>query len=315
MTLDLDVKFRSALADRYSIESELGRGAMAAVYLAKDLRHQRRVAIKVLRPDSGVPMSDVRFVREIKYLAQLNHPNILPLHDSGLVAGHLFYVMPHVRGETLRERLARDHRLAVGDALDIARQVGEALDYAHRHGVVHRDIKPENILLSDRVMVADFGIARAIGVAAGEALTTLRSVGPGTPAYMSPEQLVPGQELDGRSDLYSLGVVLYECLAGELPFLGEDGKLNNALKMSGPPPSIRAKRRDVPPAVDAAVARVLASVPRQRFTSALEFVNALHDAETVPRAPERKAIPWPWVAGVAAVAALIAVLVTMLLRG
>src|SRR5687768_11072870 len=205
----LDEGFASALAGRYEIQGEIGRGAMAAVYAARDLRHQRRVAIKVLRNDSTLPMSDVRFVREIRFLSQLQHPNILPLYDSGMAAGYLYYVMPHVRGETLGARLARQPRLTPRDIARIFGDVGEALDHAHRHGVVHRDIKPDNILLVEgRAVVADFGIARAIGAAGVGQVTTVGSVAPGTPSYMSPEQLLGSQDVDGRSDVYSLGIVL-----------------------------------------------------------------------------------------------------------
>ena len=276
---DLDKSFTSALAGRYEIQGEIGRGAMAVVYAARDLRHQRRVAIKVLQNDSTLPMSDVRFVREIRFLSQLQHPNILPLYDSGMAAGCLYYVMPHVRGETLGARLARRPSLTTRDVARIFGDVGEALDHAHRHGVVHRDIKPDNILLVEgRAIVADFGIARAIGAAGVGQVTTVGSVAPGTPAYMSPEQLLGSQDVDGRSDVYGLGIVLYEALSGELPFLGGDGRCDNSRKMSAPAPLVTEKRPDLPPAFDAVIARALACEPRDRFGSAQEFVEALKAA-------------------------------------
>jgi serine/threonine-protein kinase len=277
--VELPKAFRAALADRYVIEGEIGHGSIATIFLAHDLRHSRHVALKVLRPDADVALSDVRFVREIKFLAQLQHPNIIPLHDSGHVGGLLYYVMPHIRGESLRERLDREKTIPLRDALRIVGQVAEALDYAHRHGVIHRDIKPENIILSGgHALVADFGIARSIGLASGQQLTTIRSIGPGTPAYMSPEQLIPGQELDGRTDIYALATVLYEVLTGELPFRHEDGRVDNVRKLSASPPSVRARRSEVPDAVDRAIARGLAAAPNERFSSATEFAHALSAA-------------------------------------
>ena len=283
--MELPKAFKAALADRYVIEGEIGHGSLATIFLAHDLRHSRHVALKVLRPDADVALSDVRFVREIKFLAQLQHPNIVPLHDSGHVAGLLYYVMPHIRGESLRERLVREKTLPVRDAVRIACQVAEALDYAHRHGVIHRDIKPENIILSGgHALVADFGIARSIGLASGQQLTTIRSIGPGTPAYMSPEQLIPGQELDGRTDIYALATVLYEVLTGELPFRHDDGRVDNVRKLSATPPSIRAKRPEVSDALDRAIARGLAPAPVDRFSSAVEFAHALSAAADAPPA-------------------------------
>ena len=286
--MELPKAFRAALADRYVIEQEIGHGSLATIFLAHDLRHSRHVALKVLRPDADVALSDVRFVREIKFLAQLQHPNIIPLHDSGHVGGLLYYVMPHIRGESLRERLDREKTLPVRDALRIAGQVAEALDYAHRHGVIHRDIKPENIILAGgHALVADFGIARSIGLASGQQLTTIRSIGPGTPAYMSPEQLIPGQELDGRSDIYALATVLYEMITGELPFRHEDGRVDNVRKLSGSPPSVRAKRIDVSDALDRAIARGLAASPTDRFSSATEFAQAMSAAGDFPTEASR----------------------------
>jgi serine/threonine protein kinase len=234
----------------------------------------------VLRPDASVALSDVRFVREIKVLAHLQHPGILSLYDSGHAAGLLFYVMPYVPGETLRARLTRDGRLSVRDAIHIACQLGSAVDYAHRHGVIHRDIKPENVLLSDtHALLMDFGIARAIGLAGGEQLTAPLSVGPGTPSYMSPEQFIPGHELDGRSDIYSLATMVYEMLSGELPFRAEAGRASIMRKLSDPAPRLRTVRPDVPAGIDAALARALATAPSDRYGSAVEFANALEAGE------------------------------------
>jgi serine/threonine-protein kinase len=281
--MDLPTKFRAAIADRYEIECPIAEGSMGAIFLANDLRHRRRVAVKVLRPDAITPLSDVRFVREIRFLAHLQHPNILALYDSGHSEGFLYYVMPYVQGETLRARMSRETRLPPREAVRIACQVGSALDYAHRHGVIHRDIKPENILLSaSHVMLMDFGIARAIGLAAGEQLTAPLSVGPGTPAYMSPEQLIPGQELDGRSDIYSLATVIFEMLTGELPFTAEGGRAFDTRKLTAPAPRVRSLNKEVPAAIDVAVARALSPLPGDRFGSASEFANALEATIVTP---------------------------------
>ncbi|HEU5261101.1 MAG TPA: serine/threonine-protein kinase, partial [Gemmatimonadales bacterium] len=211
---------RAALAGRYTIERTLGRGGMATVYLARDLRHQRAVAVKVLRPDLFDSSGRERFLREIEIAAGLQHPNILPLHDSGAADGLLYYVMPYVEGESLRDRLDRENQLPVDEALRIAREVAEALGYAHGHGIVHRDIKPANVLLSaGHALVMDFGIAHAISEAGGPQLTE-RGIAVGTPAYMSPEQASGREAVDARSDLYALGCVVYEMLAGEPPFTG-----------------------------------------------------------------------------------------------
>ncbi|MEE8362404.1 MAG: serine/threonine-protein kinase, partial [Gemmatimonadales bacterium] len=217
---DIADRIRSALEGRYTIKTELGRGGMATVYLAEDVKHHREVAVKVLHPELGEILGKERFLREIEIAAGLSHPHILPLYDSGEADGFLFFVMPLADDESLRERLDREKQLPIDDALRIAREVADALSYAHSHGVVHRDIKPENILLSSgHAVVADFGIARAVSAAGGDRLTET-GIALGTPSYMSPEQAAGEQDLDGRSDLYALGCVLYEMLGGQAPFTG-----------------------------------------------------------------------------------------------
>ena len=211
---------KAALADRYTIERELGSGGMATVYLAEDIKHRRQIAIKVLRPELAASLGVERFVREIEIAANLTHPHILPLFDSGEADGFLYYVMPFIEGESLRDRLAREQKLSVPDAVRIADQVASALSHAHERGLVHRDIKPENILLAgDQAIVADFGIARAVEAAGGERLTGT-GMAIGTPAYMSPEQAVGDKNIDGRSDVYALGCVVYEMVSGRTPFEG-----------------------------------------------------------------------------------------------
>src|SRR5512141_1609877 len=213
-------RLTAALADRYRVERELGAGGMATVYLAEDLRHGRKVAVKVLRPELAAVIGADRFLAEIRTTANLQHPHILPLHDSGQADSFLFYVMPFVEGESLRDRLVRETQLPIGDAVRIATEVASALDYAHRHGVIHRDIKPENILLHDgRALVADFGIALAASKAGGTRMTET-GMSLGTPTYMSPEQAMGEREITGRSDVYALGAVLYEMLSGDPPFTG-----------------------------------------------------------------------------------------------
>ena len=213
-------RLKAALTDRYEIQEEIGAGGMATVYLAHDVKHDRKVALKVLRPELAAVIGAERFLQEIKVTANLQHPHILPLHDSGEADSFLYYVMPLVEGESLRERLHREKQLPVGDALEITKAVASALDYAHRHGVIHRDIKPENVLLHDgQALIADFGIALAVSQAGGTRLTET-GLSVGTPHYMSPEQAMGDRELDARSDVYSLGAMLYEMLVGEPPFTG-----------------------------------------------------------------------------------------------
>lgn len=267
-------RLAAALADRYRIEREIGSGGMATVYLAEDLKHDRHVALKVLSADLAAVLGPERFLREIHVAARLTHPHILPLLDSGEADGTLFYVMPYVEGATLRERLKREKQLSVEDALRIARQVADALDYAHRHGVVHRDIKPENILLEENhAVMADFGIARAIGVAGGERLTAT-GVAVGTAEYMSPEQASGERDLDGRSDVYALGCVLYEMLAGRPPFTGATIASLVAQHLTAAPPDITTIRPAVPSEVVAALTRSLAKTPADRSTP-VAFAEAI----------------------------------------
>jgi serine/threonine protein kinase/Tfp pilus assembly protein PilF len=275
----------AALAGRYALGRELGHGGMATVYQAEDLRHHRQVAVKVLRPELGALLGPDRFAREIRIAAALNHPHILPLHDSGEVDGHLFYVMPCVRGGSLRERLRRDPRLPVDEAIAIVRQVAAALDHAHAHGLVHRDIKPENILLHEgEAVVTDFGIALAAGSAPGERLTATGLM-VGTPEYMSPEQAAGERTLDARSDVYSLACVLYELLAGEPPHTGASAKSVIARRFTEPPPRVRRVRPEVPTAVDEAIARALAVDPGDRLAGAAAFADALLAREAPARPP------------------------------
>ncbi len=291
-------RLQAALADRYTIERELGRGGMATVYLAHDLKHRRRVALKVLRPELTQALGPDRFLREIEIAAQFVHPHILPVFDSGEADGFLYYVMPYVAGESLRSRLTREVQLPVDDAVEIASEVAKALAYAHSKGIVHRDIKPENILLEEgHAIVADFGIARAISAAA--TVTDNRTTGPnvalGTPLYMSPEQAAGHTRLDGRADIYSLGCVVYEMLAGQPPFGGLTAQSVAAQHAQDSPPPLRATRPEVPPDVEQAVIKALHKLPADRFASATEFAAALPryrtpsgPTETTATVPRRK---------------------------
>jgi serine/threonine protein kinase len=266
-----------ALTDRYLPERALGHGATASVYLAYDKKHDRQVAIKALRLHLDDPSAGARFIREIKYLAQLQHPHILPLFDSGDALGIPYYVTSYVEGETLRRRmqLAPNSRLTLGETTRIAREVADALDYAHARNILHRDIKPENILLLDEhALVADFGIARAIQLA-GETALTDTGVAIGTPAYMSPEQLAADRALDARSDVYSLGCIVYEMLAGIPPFMGVRGVVDNARKFTSVPELISATRDDMTVQIEKATRAALACDPAHRFASAGAFAAAL----------------------------------------
>src|SRR6267143_433279 len=282
-------RLRAALADRYAIDRELGRGGMATVYLAEDLRHHRQVAVKVLRPELAAALGGSRFLREIEIAARLTHPHILPLHDSGEAGGFLYYVMPFVEGESLRDRLKREPQLHVEEAVRIAREVATALSHAHSQDVVHRDIKPENILLSGgEAVVADFGIARAI-VAAGAETLTDTGLAVGTPGYMSPEQATGAMQLDGRSDVYSLGCVLYEMLAGHPPFLGTTAQEVLARHSLDAVPPLRTIRPELPEAVEHAVRKALAKSPADRFATATAFIGALTRAGASPSVRKRAA--------------------------
>ena len=264
------------LSDRYQIERELGQGGMATVYLAKDLRHDRRVAVKVLKPELAAVIGAERFLQEIKLTANLQHAHILPLHDSGAVDGVLYYVMPYVEGETLRAKLTREKQLEIGEAVEFAKQVASALDYAHRRSIIHRDIKPENVLIHDRqALVADFGIALAVSIAGGNTRMTETGMSLGTPQYMSPEQAMGDRELDARSDIYSLGAMLYEMLAGDPPYTGSTAQAIVAKVITEKAPVVTTHRDTVPPNVAAAVHKALAKLPADRFHSAADFAEAL----------------------------------------
>jgi tRNA A-37 threonylcarbamoyl transferase component Bud32 len=273
-------RLHQALADRYRIEREIGQGGMATVYLASDIRHDRQVAVKVLRPDLSASIGSERFLQEIRIAARLGHPHILPLHDSGDAEGLLYYVMPYISGESLRQRLAREGELPVGDTLRILRDVADALAYAHQHGVVHRDIKPENILLSGRhALVADFGVAKAVSEATGRSNLTTAGVALGTPAYMAPEQAVADPHVDHRADIYALGVVGYEMCAGEPPFTGHSPQQVLAAHMTTAPQHVSARRTALPPTLADTLMRCLEKRPADRWQSAGELLAQL---EAVP---------------------------------
>jgi eukaryotic-like serine/threonine-protein kinase len=322
--LDVLERLHATLSDRYAIDREIGHGGMARVVLAVDRKHGRRVAIKVMRPEVAETLGPERFLREIEIAARLTHPHILPLHDSGEIEGLLYYVMPFVEGESLRDRLAREHQLPVDDALRITCGVASALAYAHGHGVVHRDIKPENILLSaGHAVVSDFGIARAVSAAAADNRLTETGFTLGTAAYMSPEQATGERDVDGRSDIYSLGCVLYEMIAGEPPFTGPSAQAMIARRLIGPAPSLIGVRDEIPERLEWAVHKALARVPADRFATAEHFAAAIseptmssaagrisHSATAEPRqiagpAPGRsRSRRWRVIAAVSAVAAV-----------
>ena len=281
-------RLSAALAGHYTIEREIGAGGMATVYLARDVRHDREVALKVLRPELAAVLGAQRFLAEIKITARLDHPHILTLIDSGESDGLLWYVLPFIRGESLRDRLARETQLSLDESVTITRQVAAALDYAHRQGVVHRDIKPENILLHEgEAVLADFGIALAVREAGGNRLTET-GLSLGTPQYMSPEQATGDRQLDARSDVYSLGAVLYEMLAGEPPVTGPTVQSVIAKLMTERPIPLRRVRDTVPEEMDAAVLKALARTPADRFASAGEFAAALSAARTAPPPRDRQ---------------------------
>jgi tRNA A-37 threonylcarbamoyl transferase component Bud32 len=320
----MNSRMAAALADRYRIERELGQGGMATVYLAEDLKHNRKVAIKVLKPELAAVLGAERFVQEIKTTAALSHPHILPLFDSGEADGFLYYVMPYIEGETLREKLNRETQLSIDEAVKITTEVADALDYAHRHGVIHRDIKPENILLHDgRPMVMDFGIALAVSAAAGGRMTET-GLSLGTPHYMSPEQATADKSITARSDVYSLATVLYEMLAGNPPHVGSSAQQIIMKIIAEDVKPVTELRKSVPANVAAATAKALEKLPADRFETAKAFGDALADpryrhgerggaagAATAPRPRTRD----PVFLSVCAIAALAVVgLVWMLLH-
>ncbi len=309
-------RLTNAIADRYKIESHLGQGGMATVYLAHDLKHDRKVALKVLRPELAAVIGAERFLQEIKVTANLQHPHILPLHDSGEADSFLYYVMPYIEGESLRDKIDKEKQLGIDDAVDVARSVASALDYAHRQGVIHRDIKPENILIHDgQALVADFGIALAISEASGNRLTET-GLSIGTPHYMSPEQAMGDRELDARSDVYSLGAMTYEMLTGDPPYQGSTAQAIVAKVITEKAPPVTATRDTTPPHVAAAVHKALSKLPADRFPSAAEFADALTRPGAIPltvaaeageAAPAGRTIPVaPAIAGVALIAAIAA---------
>ena len=284
---DLTDRLSAAVADRYRIERELGSGGMATVFLAQDLKHDRKVALKVLKPELAAVLGAERFVVEIKTTAALQHPQILPLFDSGTADGFLYYVMPFVDGETLRTKLDREKLLSVEEAVKIATEVASALDYAHRHGVVHRDIKPENILLHEgRPVVADFGIALAVSAAAGGRMTE-PGLSLGTPHYMSPEQATAVKQITARSDIYSLASVLYEMLAGEPPHSGEWAQQVIMKIVTEEAQPLTRRRKSVPENVEAAVTQALEKLPADRFETAAKFAEALRDPHFTTRTAAR----------------------------
>ncbi|HLA90677.1 MAG TPA: serine/threonine-protein kinase, partial [Gemmatimonadaceae bacterium] len=273
--MDALTQLKAALTERYEIEREIGAGGMATVYLARDVRHDRRVALKLLNPELGAVLGVERFLAEIKVTANLQHPNLLPLFDSGEAGGLLFYVMPFVEGESLRVRLEREKQLPIDEAIRIAVAVANALDYAHGHGVIHRDLKPENILLqAGQPVVADFGIALAVSKAGGNRITQT-GLSLGTPQYMSPEQATGDRVIDGRSDIYSLAAVTYEMLTGEPPHTGSTAQAIIARVLTDKPRGIRASRSAVSEHVEAALEHALEKLPADRFSTAREFAEAI----------------------------------------
>ena len=282
-------RIQSALSDRYTVERQLGRGGMARVYLAVDVHRGGHVALKVLHPDLAAGNA-ARFTREIQLAAQLDHPNILPVVDSGDTSGLLWYAMPYIEGESLRERLNRESTLPVADTLRITRQVGEALDEAHAHQIVHRDVKPENILLDDgHALVADFGVGRAIGGDTTRITATGMTVG--TPTYMSPEQALAEREVDGRADLYALGCVTFEMLTGSPPYTGASPRAILTHSLRDPVPSVHGVRDTVPLAVDRVLEQALAKQARDRFASGAEFAAALERAFATPTRGDTAEMP------------------------
>ena len=269
------------IADRYTVERELGTGGMAVVYLAHDIKHDRPVAIKVLKPQLGAVLGAERFLAEIKVTAHLQHPNLLPLFDSGSADGLLYYVMPFIEGETLRQKIDREGQLSINETVRLVTLIASALDFAHAHGVVHRDLKPENILLqAGQPIVADFGIALAVAQAGRERITQA-GLSLGTPNYMSPEQAAGDRSVDARSDQYALATLTYEMLTGMPPHRGPTAQLTIASLMTEAPRSVRTVRPNVTPQLDYAITRALAKAPGERFSNCTEFVTVATDPSSV----------------------------------
>ncbi len=278
----------AALSDRYAIEHEIGAGGMAVVYLAEDRKHSRKVALKVLRPELAAAIGPERFVREIEIAARLSHPHILPLYDSGESDGTLYYVMPYVPGESLRERIDREGKLPVAETVRLTDEIASALSHAHEQGIVHRDVKPENVMLSGgHAVVADFGIARAVSAAGGARLTGT-GLAVGTPAYMSPEQAFGDESIDGRSDVYALGCVVYEMVSGRTPFAGATPQALIAKHVVDTAPSLRSIDADIPLYVERAVSKALAKEPVRRFETPNDFAESLTSQTVVPQVGRRR---------------------------
>ena len=275
------IRLNAALEGRYSVERELGAGGMATVYLAEDSRHHRKVALKVLRPDLAATLGPERFLREIEIAAGLTHPHILPLHDSGEADGFLFYVLPYIDGESLRDRIVREGELPIGEAVRILRDVVDALAHAHDQGVVHRDIKPDNVMLSGRhALVTDFGVAKAVSEATGRQQLTTIGVALGTPAYMAPEQAEASENIDHRVDIYALGAMAYELLAGASPFAGRSPQVMLMAHVTQAPEPVTTHRETVPPALAHLVMRCLEKKPADRWQSAEEMLGHLEAMAT-----------------------------------
>jgi serine/threonine-protein kinase len=310
-------RLKDALADRYAIEREIGAGGMATVYLARDLKHDRQVAVKVLRPDLAAVMGADRFLREIKIAAQLHHPHILPLYDSGEADDFLYYVMPYIEGQSLREKLAREGELPIAEAVKILREVVDALASAHKHGVVHRDIKPDNVMLSENhALVTDFGVAKAVSEATGRQALTTVGVAIGTPAYMAPEQAAAEPHIDHRADIYSLGALAYELLTGRPPFTGATQQMVLAAHVTQVPEPVTNHRPAVPPELAQVVMRCLEKKPADRWQSAAELLphfetlptpsGGVEPTAAVPAASSsQKKSSTPWLVGIGAAAALV----------
>src|SRR3954463_688065 len=276
LVTDIPPRLIEALRDHYRLERELGRGGMGAVYLAEDLKHHRRVAVKVLRPDLSASLGTDRFLREIEVAARLQHPAILPLHDSGQAGGYVFYIMPYVEGESLRDRLERQGELPVEETARILTEVLDALAYAHGKGVIHRDIKPDNIMLSGRhALLLDFGVAKAVNDSAGPEFVTTTGMALGTPSYMAPEQAVADKQVDHRADLYAVGVVGYEMLAGQRPFPGNTAQQIVVAQMTKTPDELLSHRPSVPPALASAIMRAIERNPADRWQSAADMAARL----------------------------------------